>query len=274
MPKRTKKPPIKPELRRQWLRRNEMDGESPPQIAAKDGFDVRTVRKQIETAKEERESREARSMVLRNALESHYQDLCKYAEGLNSTISGADRRSLTGIDPQMEAALRQHLPRSLIWKGLTKWAQLNERLEELEGNTRTRLRDEVEHYPRLGEVRAAGESQAMSAIVDVLAFQVKTLAQGRQGLNIEQDFKTLPSGSGLVNVRYGFSQMAEVKEEHVALIKEVLTDFESRINNWEQFINTRKSFSELDRVKRYLQEELAIIIHRRVVQGKCKYCPI
>ena len=212
-------------------------------------------------------------MVLRNALEYHYQYLCKYAEGLNSTISGA-RQSLTGIDPQMEAALRQHLPRSLIWKGLTKWAQLNGRLEELEGDTRTRLRDEVEHHPKLGEVIAAGEIQAMSAIVDVLIFQVKTLARGQRGLTVEHGFKTVPGGNGLVNTRYGFSQMAEIKEAHVALIKEVLTDFESRVNNWEQFINTRKSFSELDRVKRDLQEELSIIIHRRVVPGKCKYCPI
>ena len=38
MAKRTKKPPIKAEMRRDWLKRNEEEGESPPQIAVKDRY--------------------------------------------------------------------------------------------------------------------------------------------------------------------------------------------------------------------------------------------
>ena len=86
MAKRIKKPPIKPEVRRDWLRRNEENGESPPQIAAQDGYDVRTVRKQIDLAKQEREAREARIVVLRDAMQRHYDDLRKYAEELGMDL--------------------------------------------------------------------------------------------------------------------------------------------------------------------------------------------
>ena len=86
MKRRTKKDPVKPDKRHEWLRRNEQNGESPPQIAAADGFDVRTVRKQIQIAREEREAREARGAVLRNAVELHYKDLCGVAEDVKTQV--------------------------------------------------------------------------------------------------------------------------------------------------------------------------------------------
>ena len=87
MARRIKKGAVRPELCKQWLRRFEEDGESPPHIAEADGYDVRTVRKQIEKAMQEREMREARVMVLRDALEKHYKDLYTFAETLDSSIS-------------------------------------------------------------------------------------------------------------------------------------------------------------------------------------------
>ena len=71
MGKRTKKPPVRPEVRKDWLNRYEKDGESPPQIAKSDGYDVRTVRKQLQEAQREREIREGRLTVLRKAIEGH-----------------------------------------------------------------------------------------------------------------------------------------------------------------------------------------------------------
>lgn len=274
MEKRIKKPATKPELCKAWLRRYEMEGESPPQIAARDGYDVRTVRKQIEVAKQERETREARSLVLRNALENHYRDLCKYAEDLNSTIMGDNRFSLSALDQYMEAALRQHLPRSPIWKELSKLTQLNKKVAELEDNVKKGLNDDIEQDQRLKKILAAGEGQAITGLTEALVFQVKARAQGQRGLNIEDNFKTKPAENGFASVQYGFAQMGTVKDEHVTDISEVLRDFESKITGWEQFEDMRKSYAELIRVKASLQDELAIITHKRIVPGKCKYCPI
>jgi len=274
MARRTRKPPIKPELRREWLRRNEDNGESPPQIAAKDGYDVRTVRKQIERAKQEREAREARSLVLRNALESHYRDLCKYAERLNSMMIEESRLSLPVPDIYMESALRQHLPRSPIWKDLNKWERLQQRLTELDGDVNRRLRDEIEHDPRLVNTLAVGESQAIAGISEALAFQIKAWSQGWEGLNLESNFKFKPIENGFASVEYGFAQMGKVLKDHVKDILEIITDFQLKIITWEQLDHMRKLFTELKRVKLALQDELAVITHRRIVPGKCKYCPI
>ena len=85
MPK-AKKPAVTPEKRRDWLRRFEIEGESPPTIAKNDEFDVRTVRKQIEVARHERDIREAKLSVLKEAMVDHYKDLCKFVEDLRLEI--------------------------------------------------------------------------------------------------------------------------------------------------------------------------------------------
>ena len=79
---------------------------------------------------------------------------------------------------------------------------------------------------------------------------------------------------GFVSVQYGFAQMGTVKDEHATDILEIVKDFESKIPGWEHFGDMRKSYAELTRFKTSLQEELAIITHKRIVPGKCKYCPI
>ena len=111
MVKRIRKPAVKPEVRRQWLRRYEEEGESPPQIARADSYDVRTVRKQIGAERQERERRDARSVVLRHALEQHYADLYSFAQKLDLqlTMEGSTLDMMRG--DRMWSALREHLPR-------------------------------------------------------------------------------------------------------------------------------------------------------------------
>ena len=94
MVKRTKKPPVRPERRADWLRRYEELGETPPKIADADGFDVRTVRKQLEIARRERDQRDARISYVRQALELHHQELCQLAE----EFRGGSRNRFSHID--------------------------------------------------------------------------------------------------------------------------------------------------------------------------------
>ena len=49
---------------------------------------------------------------------------------------------------------------------------------------------------------------------------------------------------------------------------------ESKIISWELYKKTQKLFTELKSLKLSLQDELAIVILRRIVPGRCKYCPI
>ena len=126
-----KKPLVKPSERREWLRRLEEDGEPLSKIAESVKFDVRTVKKQTEMAIEEREGREARLIVLRQALEKHYTDLLTFVEKLNSGVIQSSL-PMSIRDDRMWGALREHLPRSTIWKSIDKMERLNGEMRDIE----------------------------------------------------------------------------------------------------------------------------------------------
>lgn len=278
MAKRTRKPPIKPEVRRDWLRRNEEDGESPPQIAAKDKFDVRTVRKQIDLAKQEREAREARSVVLRNALERHYDDLRKFAEKLNSEISGASNVPSSPDDDLMEAALRQHLPRSPIWGYMSKWQNLQQRVDEEQQKLEMVIEESVKADGRLTPSINTGLDGIVPCTIAVLIAEAKQWSHGNTGYSLKDSLVMEPAVEGLVNPRFGFSHMGKMEvahaERYVKIVYDVLKDLESRIRDWEDYRNLEKTIAEIRRLGGKLREELAVIRLRRIVPGRCKFCPL
>ena len=271
MAKRIKKI-IKPDQRRDWLKRFE-GGESPPKIAERDEVDVRTVRKHLKEVIEERENKEAKTMVLRSALESHYADLCGFAERLDARISGLQTVSFNSRDDLFKEALRQHQPRSLIWKNLNRWDFLHQKIAETNSEIKKKLEKVVASDVRLNPIVSDGETAVIPGIIAVLAFQAEQWAQEFKGLNLGENFISEPTRERLNNLRYGFSQMGEVKNDHNAIIKRVIEDFESRLKQYEEYSDLEKTYTELNRIRKNLHDELSVIILRRVVPGRCRYCP-
>jgi hypothetical protein len=273
MAKRIKKPTVKLEQRQEWLRRYEA-GESPPKIAENDSFDVRTVRRHIEQAKQEKEVREARLIVLRRALENHYTDFCRFAEKIDAEIAREQKLPISMREDRLWSALRQHLPRSPLWSYLKRWDELHQELAGLEKDIEKRLTRTSESDSRLKQILSEGVKDIIPGIVAGLAFQMKSWARGHKGLSLDDDFQTEPAGEGLVNVHYGLAYMDRVNKDHVMIIKQILGDFERKIVDWEEYKYLQKLLSELERLKRNARDELAIITLRRVVPGRCRYCPI
>ncbi|MBN2543753.1 hypothetical protein JXI42_12880 [bacterium] len=278
MAKRIKKPPIRPEIRRNWLKRHEDEGESPPQIAEKDHYDVRTVRKQIELAKQEREVREARSIVLRDALEKHYEDLRKYAEKLNSQIIGTGDSVYSLDDDFIESALRQHLPRSPLWAYLSKWQSLQQRVIEEQQKIEENISEVVKKEPRLKSLADSGFNDIVPGIVAVLDAEVKQWLNGNLDYTLKDSLIMEPVEKGLVNPRIGFSHMGlmdkEVATENMGIAQDVLADLETRVKVIQEYIDLEKTKAEIRRLRIKLREELAVIRLRRIVPGRCKYCPL
>ena len=278
MAKRTRKPPIKPEVRRDWLRRNEENGETPPQIAAEDRYDVRTVRKQIDLGKQEREAREARSVVLRNALERHYDDLRKFAEKLNSEISGVSNVPSSPDDDLMEVALRQHLPRSPLWGYMSKLQNLQQRVDEEQQKLEMVIEESVKADGRLTPLINAGLDGIVPGTVAVLVAEAKQWSHGNIGHSLKDSLVMEPAGEGLVNPRFGFSHMGIMEVEHseryVKIVHDVLEDLGSRLRDWEDYRDLEKTIAEIGCLGGKLREELAVIRLRRIVPGRCKYCTL
>lgn len=272
MAKRTKKPPVKPETRREWLDRVDK-GETPPQIAERDEFDVRTVRKHVELARLERDVQQARSAVLRDALESHYRDLIETARNIENQVSGEAQVSLEKEQPLM-TGLRQHMPRSPLWGNLKSWNQTLTELAALQDTVRQKLAASIKDDGRLNAIISYDANGVITAAVKVLLFQMQEWSRGREGLKIDRDIHLEPTSEGRVSMRYGFSHFGEIEEGYVGTIKAVLVDFERDIKQWPEYLQLEKLYSKLARLKKGIGEVLTVVLLRRIVPGKCKYCPL
>jgi hypothetical protein len=278
MPKRTRKPLVKAEIRRDWIKRNEENGESPPQIAERDGFDVRTVRKQLELARQEREMREARMVVLRSALEKHYEDLRSYAENLNAQIFGTGSATPLKDEDLIEGALRQHLPRSPIWHLRGRLDILSARADEQQPKVGAFVDTAVRAEERISALTKAGLKEVESNITQILLFQARRWSQGNSELTLKKNLIVEPAEEGFINIRYGVFPIGKVEKEQTDTIakavREILEDLEYQLKNSEAFGSLEKTLSEIVRARRNLREELAVIRLRRIVPGHCKYCPL
>ena len=274
MVKRIKKPAVKPEVSRQWLRRYEEDGESPPQIARADGYDVRTVRKRIGIERQERERREARSVVLRHALEQHYGDLCNFSQRLDLQLA-TEGGTLTMLrDDCMWSALREHLPRSIIWKNLDKREHLQDEITQLEHMVEDFVEEKIESESELKFTISSKEVGFNKGTISAVASHFKALAKGEPSHLTKADFTLTPVDEELTDVELSPYRIGRFPNQQVPDIQKMVRNLLDGVTTWEGYNKMCRLLTELERVQRVLHDELAVIILRRVVPGRCKYCPI
>lgn len=271
---RFKKPPVKPELRLEWLRRNEEYGESPPQIAKADHYDVRTVRKQLEIARQERERREARFVVMRQALEKHYADLVGFAKQLDLALTSDLPISSTLKTHPMWIALKEHMPRSSMWRGLAKWDVLCENLAQLEEQARDPIKTMIEEKSPLPFAKAADQVGLGDGIIQVLAFHLKAKAKGEHGLDYSNGFIAESWDDKATVLRIGWYGLGTIPNEMVNAIKGMVIELFEQAVPLEEHEQMKILATDRDRIKQSLREELQIIILRRIVPGRCRFCPI
>jgi len=137
-----------------------------------------------------------------------------------------------------------------------------------------KLEKSVRSDSRLSSGLDSSETGVAPGIVVALKFQIEHWAKGNPGLNVKDNLIEEKAEEGFVNLRYGFSHMGKVKKEHIGVINKVLRDLESHVKEWEGFKKLEKSFIELERVEKNLKDELAVISLRRIVPGRCRYCPL
>lgn len=264
---------VLPDLRKDWLRRYEEYGESPLQIAKKDGYDARTIRKRIQQAQRERELREGRLMMLCSAIESHHRDLCDFVEHLDSQIAGEAPISTEPRSSTMWLALRQHLPRSPLWKSIDKWNKLLEKIDRLRSDIKARLERNLKAETRLRAISASGGSGVLPGMVEALVFQMEQLARGETGFNIEDNFDIKSDKDDLAIIKYGSFNMGKVKKQQATKVRDILISWEAKVDTWEEYYKMERMLQDLKRVQQKLRDDITTLTLRRVVPGQCKYCP-
>lgn len=271
MKKRTRQPGIAPEQEQDWLKRSDT-GESAVQIADRDDKDPRTVRTHIEHARQLRELSEARGVVLREALERHYADMCAVADQLNPR-SGMNQRVFSPKDDLIKIALRQHLPRSPIWDNLRKLDVLNKKIEDI-GSTLDGKVDSLRSDPRL-QPFGKRIPAIMSGVVPLFHHQAVQWAQDYPGLDLDSaEMLERTNNPGTFIYGIGFARMGEMTNAELTLIRTLMKDWQTQIKLWPEFLDLEKGFVDRKRLEKSLANDLWAITLRRVLPGRCEYCPI
>jgi hypothetical protein len=273
MAKRTRKPPVKPEKRLEWFNRVEKEGETLTHIAEVDEFDIRTVSKHVELARQERDIRSARTEVLRDALVAHYRDLIETAKDIQKQVSSLSPLTSEKDTPLM-AGLRMHMPRSPLWENIKRWNQAVIEFSEEGTLIRNRLQKDIEADGRLNGIISYDGNDVIRAAFDVLNHQIEQWVRQSEGLNLDYDIHIEKRAGGRVSMRYGFSPFGEIGESNVDVIKAVLADFQKKIKDWLEFQQMENLYNRLGVLQRRIGEILTIIFLRRIVPGRCKYCPL
>lgn len=253
MARRTRKPPIQPETRQNWFERFTRFGESAAEIAAKDKVDIRTVRKHIDLARREVELHQAKATTLLNAMQEHNNDLYTFAKKLDNQLN-SERNTLPQLkeDP-FWAALHQHLPRSIIWRSLDKWEQLRGQISQINKNLDKSLKEQIE--TRLKAIPISHSPGLDNRIFAALILHIKGAAQVIPGTIKDFDFNKIP-------------------ESEDSKIAEIIRNLLSGVAQWPEYTELVNLSEELRKIHKLLHDEFLVITLRRVVPGKCRYCPV
>lgn len=269
--KRTRKPPISPEQRSEWLKRYERDGETPPKIADEDDVDVRTVRKHLDLAQQEREMREARTTLLRDALRDHYYDIHAVIKQIEASLSAEQSFDLDGSDDLRLKAFRQHMPRSPMLQNIRKF---NNSINEINAETDL-AKNKINTYVENKITNLSISSQFLKeGLVNAFVHQLKQWTKEYLGLNIKENFFIESKDNSMCKVRYGAFQLGEITEKDVESLKKMIEDFEINMRNWEELRKLQSKYNNLRSIKDRVLKEIGGIRMRRIFSGKCEYCPL
>lgn len=265
---RKKKTEIDSQLRQTWLEKNQA-GQSIFKLSVEYQRDPRTLKHHVERALREKEAKEARVIVIRDALQNHHARLISYAERLYGNVNSEDPVTSALLEDRMYSALKSHLPRSPLWNYLNRLNQHYAKLDELKARLRTKLQEEIEK-----DTAIPTEESVHQGLLEAFHFQVIAWAKGHSGISLKESFKVHTVGNGKSSVEYGKFHLGAVMDSDVPRIKAIIESWEEKLTKRLEYDDAKAIFNQLNSLKVKTKEELAVIFERGIVPGSCKYCPV
>jgi len=268
---------VNPELRQEWLRRYEVGGELPTQIA-RDGWDPRTVRKGIQQAREEREAQLIRREVFGRALSEHYHELIDHAQRLDDIFSSKTPKQVSSdwLNHPLSKALEEHLPKSPLWKSLKVWNESVEQYEKFYEDYSEFIK--VLFTAKLKELKGKPMGKELGWVKDSMEETIavanrKTIEPRPVAIRYHQSKEFLLRAADLLREQMGKSEISvpyKGAEEGIALLNTIFK-VEPVWDKWDEFQGIQHKLEELSVA---IREELSTIIWRKVVPGRCRFCPV
>jgi hypothetical protein len=262
----SKKSSISSQERLGWLEQLE-NGTRITKITTDAGHNIRTVKRHIEIAREERHAAMARHGFLLKRLEQHQDDLLKEVNRLRKLLMRHPPTLLTPRDPteiKILEALREHIKRLPLKNLLERWEVIFAEYSSFRGDVRIKLDGEKSRLlpAMLGEDAL---HQWTPTIVDVLVSGLSPEESGRTYIIDRQDGKYKVSWGDNILTR---SPITEEQKDLVLEAHKKLVTFAK--NYLPGFLDYKERFRELSD---QLIDELDVLRIKRVVIGRCRYCP-
>ncbi len=262
MPKISK---IAPATRLDWLNDYE-NGMRIDRIAQDNKRTERTVTDQIERARGEREQREIRSGLLRDAYREHFAELLGLAEEIRqdsrneSTIGSFNSASVRA--KLLREALKTHIPKSRLWKAWADQEGISNRIVEITRHAK------AASDSRTQELLGIFPGLAVDGFSSSLAKAISEVADGRDASrrNYSQDSEWLTWGE--FYMARDHENQVEVFDSHGRLIEEVVGP------NPKMVPALKKARNDWGDTARIIEEEVEILLLRHYIPGQCNLCPV
>ena len=262
MPKGRKVSPVD---RVRWLEEHD-HGSTIIEIAKRDNRSQRTVTGQIARARREREQKEVRTGLLRDTYNKHYRELNAMAEQLSDRAARIGNGTLSlnveGRPGLLLEGLRDHLPRSPLWKACRDW----------EYHAKQYLRGLEELRYEIGG--AVGEDPTMlrESFIASLEFAAEQTAQGSTIDHMKYERTTNPMGHGLNWCSFPLADSAmdsgeidRLEKKHGALKDQLLGNDMVR--------HLADTYGKWVEARQAIRKEVDVLVLRGMIPGQCKLCP-
>ncbi|MGE0902984.1 hypothetical protein [Dehalococcoides mccartyi] len=258
---------------REWVERYK-NGETPPQIATKDSYDVRTVRKYLKQFEKQAEISQARTMVYHEALQAHYKDFIDLAKRLIDSVNLSQNIPIESSDPLLKA-LYDHIPYSVLWKKITWWNELIEKENRYRKDLKAKLEQKIHSDKGLksayigGNMDTVGLQNVMFKQTEMLIVQKPLSFNVEKNLTIDEEHS---SNMALI-IKYASYNIGTITPANVTNIKNALSYFEKNLSDIILIKDLHDLIKDRESAREAIIEQLNIIILKRVVPGHCRYCP-
>ncbi len=111
----------------------------------------------------------------------------------------------------------------------------------------------------------------IEGITESIVFHLKASAYGGEGLK-DIGYARTPAKNG-VRIQHGAFTIALVTEDRAEDVEAMSRTLIDESVQWQDYDDLCKLMQDFVRLQQHLREELTGIILRRVVPGKCTYCP-
>jgi hypothetical protein len=261
-----RKPPVEVSKRFEWLRLVEEEHKTVPGIAKEEGFDVRTIRKNIQWARDERERREARVNIFRQAQQDHYSDLVSFVDKLDSEINREKSISPLSKSERLWKALRQHLPRSPLWKLIDKLDSTNNDVRK----ARNKLQKKV---AEMSPDNIVPKIEDMGLNREAVEGVLVDWSEGTYGVGTPK-LEARQSRQGYKDITFGNWNCSTTRDKKAKSVEEYISNLMVEAAALPEAQQLRDLLAKRQEITDSIGEELATIKLKRIVPGRCKYCPL